>query len=87
MDCLETITVSSKGQVVIPEAMRESMRIKKGSKLVLVQENNRIIIESEKTFLENLKKNKENAEWLSLSQKTMEKVWDNRKDDDTWNRY
>ncbi len=30
---------------------------------------------------------KEKYGWLILAQKSMEKIWDNKKDDEVWNKY
>ncbi len=29
----------------------------------------------------------EKSEWLAASQKSLEKVWDNKKDDEVWSKY
>lgn len=31
--------------------------------------------------------NKEKLGWLILSKKSMKKMWDNKKDDNVWNKY
>lgn len=38
-------TVSSKGQMVIPAAIRESMGIEPGTRITVLQEGNRLILE------------------------------------------
>ena len=30
---------------------------------------------------------KEKAGWLTLAEKSMQKMWDNKKDDETWSQY
>ncbi|MFH0927614.1 MAG: AbrB/MazE/SpoVT family DNA-binding domain-containing protein [Candidatus Micrarchaeota archaeon] len=86
-ETIETITVSSRGQIVIPEAVRRNMRIKQGAKLVMVQENERIVLQTEESFLNRLRLAQERDGWRSLSSKSMAKVWDNPKDDKTWSNY
>lgn len=86
-ETIETITVSSRGQIVIPEAVRRNMKIKQGAKLVMVQENERIVLQTEESFLNSLRAAQEREGWRSLSFKSMAKVWDNKKDDETWSKY
>lgn len=40
------VTVSSKGQVVIPAPIRKKLNIQKGAKLIVSVEDNRIVLES-----------------------------------------
>ena len=38
--------------------------------------------------MEKLEKNrKEKIGWLVLAEKSMEKIWDNKKDDEVWSKY
>ncbi|MEK6950301.1 MAG: AbrB/MazE/SpoVT family DNA-binding domain-containing protein [Nanoarchaeota archaeon] len=48
---IETITVSSRGQIVIPERVRKELEIVAGMKLVLTKEETRLILEKEEDFL------------------------------------
>jgi len=48
---IETIKVSSRGQVVIPEAIRKDLSIKEGVRLVLIRKGNKLILEKEEDFL------------------------------------
>ena len=41
------VTVSSKGQIAIPKAIREKMHLKQGSKLLIRLEGSRLIAETE----------------------------------------
>lgn len=80
---IETTKMSSKGQIVIPERIRKKLGIEEGSKLVLIEKDNKIIIESEKKFLEKLKKlniDKEDLGWLLLTEESLTKDWDNEYD-------
>jgi len=86
---IETISVSSRGQIVIPEKMRKLLGIKDGSRLVLVEKNDEIIIKREsevEIFLEDSEK-KESVGWMMLAEKSMKEIWDNPKDDKVWNQY
>ena len=85
---IETIKVSSRGQIVIPEDIRNHLGISEGTKLVLIEKENKLILVKEKEFLESLENNdKEKAGWLSLAEKNLEKIWNNPKDDEEWSQY
>ncbi len=84
---IETVKVSSRGQVVIPENIRKGLNIKEGTKLVIIGKNKELIIKLEKNFLKELEDNKEKQGWLALAEKGMTKLWDNIKDDKEWTRY
>jgi len=87
MNVLETVKVSSRGQIVIPESIRKDLQIHEGSKLILIEENGQIVIEKEPEFLKKLMARREKSGWKSLSEKTLEKTWKNKKDDETWEKY
>ena len=87
---IETIKVSSRGQVVIPEAMRKELGINEGTKLIVKEEANRLVIEVEKDFLrrlEELESKKEKQGWLALAEKSLTELWDNSKDEKEWGKY
>ena len=87
---LEIIKVSSRGQIVIPEKVRNNMGIKEGIKLILIEKDNQLILEREDEFVKKmnlLEENKEEMGWLSLAEKNMAKIWDNPKDDEIWSKY
>ena len=85
---IETIKVSSRGQIVIPEDIRNHLGISEGTKLVLIEKEKKLILVKEKEFLESLENNdKEKAGWLSLAEKNLEKIWNNPKDDEEWSQY
>ena len=84
---LETIKVSSRGQIVIPEKVRNNMGIKEGVKLILLEKDNKLILEKEEDFVKKLEGNKEKMGWLSLAEKNLAEIWDNTKDDEIWSKY
>ncbi|MBI2666685.1 AbrB/MazE/SpoVT family DNA-binding domain-containing protein [Candidatus Woesearchaeota archaeon] len=84
---IETITVSSRGQIVIPERIREELDIEEGMRLVLIQEDHKLILESETEFLKNFKELQERKQWISLGERAFAKTWDNAKDEETWSNY
>ena len=80
---IETTKMSSKGQIVIPERIRKKLGLGDGSKLILIEKDDKIIIESEKKFLEKLKKlniDKEELGWLLLTEENLARDWDNEYD-------
>jgi AbrB family looped-hinge helix DNA binding protein len=87
---IKTIKVSSRGQVVIPEDTRDNLNIKEGTRLVMIERDNKIILEKEQEFVEKLKYDervKEKAGWLMVAEKSMAKLWNNAKDDEIWSKY
>ena len=87
---IETLRVSSKGQVVIPEQIRKKLKIGEGTKLVLVERNNKLTLETEKQFMDHLNQlelKKEDFGWLMLAEKSMEDLWDNEGDEKVWKKY
>lgn len=84
---IEIITVSSRGQIVIPERVREQLDIEEGMKLVLINDAGKIILEKEQDFLQKMRENEERQAWIALGEKAFAKIWDNPKDEETWNRY
>ena len=90
---MEIIKTSSRGQIVIPEEVRKRHKIKEGTKLVLLEDDDRIILEKEEVF-EALVKRKmhvlgqKEAETLNLmmaSEKSLAKDW-NSEEDDVWDK-
>jgi len=87
---IETIKVSSRGQIVIPESIRKHMDIKEGTKMILIERKGKLILEKEKDFETELELNetkKEKLGWLILAEKSLAKNWNNAKDDKIWNKY
>jgi len=80
---IECVTVSSKGQMVIPERMRKKLNIREGTKLVLIQKEDKITLQKEDALLETL----EEKDWLELSEESMKEIWDNAIDEKTWRKY
>lgn len=85
---MEVITVSSKGQIVIPERVRKHLGIKTGSKLVLLEKEGNIVLKQE-ADVENCLKEAERKEaigWMILGEESLKKTWDNPYDE-VWNEY
>lgn len=85
---IRTVSVSSKGQIVIPEEMRKDLAIKEGTKLVMIEKDGKIVVEKESALLpklENLgKEEKEKMLWLLVAETSLSKDWLNEKEDAAW---
>ena len=44
MENIEITSISSRGQVVIPQSLRDKLRIREGEKFVVIGENNTIVL-------------------------------------------
>jgi len=73
---MELIKVGEKGQIVIPKKMRDDLKIGKGTRLIITEDNSKIIIK--KAALE------EDQLWMIAGEETLKKTWDN-KHDERWN--
>lgn len=49
------VTVSKRGYIVLPASLRKEMNIKSGTKILLSQEKNKIILEPVLSFTETLR--------------------------------
>jgi len=81
---VKTIKVSDKGQIAIPQSIREEAGIGKGDNLVIVQDNGKILLEKAKKI--SAKMRDDFRDLLKFSEKSLKTVWGN-KQDDIWNSY
>jgi AbrB family looped-hinge helix DNA binding protein len=81
---IATVKVSDKGQIAIPLSIRESMRIRKGESLVLLQIDNKILLEKSQKAAEILQD--EFKDILKFNEKSLKAIWGS-KEDNTWNKY
>ncbi len=81
---VKTVKVSEKGQIAIPLDMREETNICQGDELLLVQDGNKIMIESTEKISNKIKD--DFSDILKFSEKSLMKIWDN-KEDEIWNEY
>lgn len=68
----EVITVGEKGQIVIPKRFRDDLSIQKGTKLLVTEEEDKIIVKPIRLDDKHL--------FLLLSEHSLKKVWDNKYD-------
>ena len=77
---IRVISVSSKGQIVIPEEFREELNLKKGTHLVMIKEGNTLFLKREKDVQDEF------SDLLKISEKSLEDIWGSEKED-IWNKY
>jgi AbrB family looped-hinge helix DNA binding protein len=81
---MKTIRVSDKGQIAIPQPIRATLGIERGDELVVIQIDNKILLEKAQKMEQNLKDTFKDI--LKFSEQSLKEVWDN-KSDDIWNQY
>lgn len=81
---IKTVKVSDKGQIAIPQTIRENMGIEKGDELIMLQIDGKIMLEKSQHIVKEIKDDFKDL--LKLSESSLKKVWDN-KEDEIWNRY
>ncbi len=81
---MKTIRVSEKGQIAIPQPMRETLGIERGDELVVIQIDNKILLEKSQNREQKIKDDFKDI--LKFSEESLKEVWDN-KSDDIWNKY
>jgi len=81
---IKTVKVSDKGQIAIPQSIRENMGIEKGDELIMLQIDGRIMLEKSQQVVEDIKDDFKDL--LKLSESSLKKIWDN-KENEIWNKY
>jgi AbrB family looped-hinge helix DNA binding protein len=69
----EVVTLGAKGQIVIPKKVRQDFRMRKGMKILVKREKDKIILKPAKADEKHL--------LMLLSESSLKKVWDNPQDD------
>jgi len=81
---IKTVRVSDKGQIAIPQTLRENLGIVKGDDLTLFQIEGKILIEKAQKTEEKIKDDFKDI--LKFSEDSLKEVWDNQ-EDEIWNTY
>jgi AbrB family looped-hinge helix DNA binding protein len=81
---IATVKVSEKGQIAIPQSIRESIGITKGDDLVILQIGGKLLIEKSRKVEQSLKDNFRDI--IKFNEASLREVWDN-KEDDVWSSY
>ena len=79
-----TIRVSDKGQICLPNAIRQKLNIGRGDDLVLFEIGGKILLEKSARVIERMKDEFEDV--LHFSEKSLGEVWGND-EDDVWSFY
>jgi|TARA_Y100000310_G_scaffold294847_1_gene325653 AbrB family looped-hinge helix DNA binding protein len=74
---IKTIKVSDKGQIAIPQSVRESLQINKGDELVLIEDGGKILLEKANEVIEKLGT-------AIASESSLAKTWLNEEEDELW---
>ena len=82
---IKSVTVSENGQISIPKEICRQMEIKKGSKLVIILKDKRLLISKVTTNASQLIKD-DFADTIQHSKNCLKDVWDNEADN-IWNKY
>jgi AbrB family looped-hinge helix DNA binding protein len=81
---MKTIKVSDKGQIAIPQAIREKAGIDRGDELVIIQTRGKILLEKAQKISNQMKEDFKDI--IRFSEDSLKEVWDN-KEDDIWSTY
>lgn len=86
---MEIISVSSKGQIVIPERVRKYLKINVGSRLIMIEREGTLMLKKEEQVTKRIEESerKEEFGWMILAEKALKDIWDNPKDDKVWTKY
>jgi AbrB family looped-hinge helix DNA binding protein len=85
----EVLKVSAKGHIVIPENVRKKYSIRPGTRLILSEQNDALLLQKEEDLsgLLRAKDPKDLLAWQKLAESSLKKVWDNPQDERAWKRY
>ena len=81
---MKIVTVSGKGQISIPREIRKQLAVEKGSKLVIVLKDKKLLIRKVSDVSQSMEDGFEDV--VRYLERSLEEIWDN-KEDDVWNRY
>lgn len=79
-DMLRAVRVNDRGQLVIPEEVRQAMGIEGGTVLVLLKRGDEIVLRREEDVLKELE-----GAWSALSRRALERAWD--EEDEAWEAF
>ena len=81
---ITTVTVSTKGQISIPREIRKQLAVEKGSKLVIILKDKKLLICKASDISQLIEDDFEDV--VRYSERSLEEIWDNE-EDEVWNRY
>lgn len=78
---IRTVSINDRGQLVIPEDIRNDFGIKGNSTLVMIKKDNELVIKKEAEILDTIEK--EDSFWKAISRESLKGAWG--KEDEIWN--
>ena len=69
----EIVSVGEKGQIVIPVKFRKDLKIEKGTKMIVVEGNDKLTFKKITLSEDQL--------WMLAGEETLKKTWDNKYDE------
>jgi len=81
---IKTLRVSDKGQISIPNSVRQRLGIQRGDNLILFEINGKLLIEKQQKVSEKMID--EFKDVLRFSEQSLKEVWDSP-EDEVWNQY
>jgi len=81
---MKTVRISDKGQISIPIDIRNSLGLRRGDELILIQTDNKILIEKPKKMIKKVKEDFKDI--ITLTESSLKKFWLN-KEDEIWDEY
>jgi len=79
---IRTVLMNDRGQIVIPEEIRNDLKLKPKETLVLIEKDGEITIRKESSIAEKIIS--EDEFWNKVSKKSLENAWD--KEDKVWDK-
>ena len=81
---LKTVTVSEKGQIIVPKEIQELLGIQKGDSLVITAKNKKILIQKTTNVEKHIEDDFDDL--LRYSESSLGKLWNNKRDN-VWEKY
>ena len=77
---IKVVSVSSKGQIVIPQDFRTRLKLRKGSHIVIIEEGGILLLKKEEDVKDEF------SDMMKRSESSLKDVWES-KEDAIWNKY
>lgn len=81
---IKTVKVSDKGQIAIPQGIRNLMGINRGDELIVITKDDKILLEKVEKVSQKIKDDFKDI--ISYSESSLKEIWDNE-EDDIWSSY
>ncbi len=81
---IKNLKISDKGQISIPNFVRQKLGIHRGDNLVLFEVDGKILIEKQQRVLDKMKYDFKDI--LHFSEHSLREIWDNS-EDEIWSQY